>query len=295
MSVAPHLYPFEGKRLDVGGVGYHYLDQGSGDPVLMIHGNPTWSFYYRNLINTLSDRYRTIAPDHIGCGFSDKPADSQYDYTLSRRVADLDTLISHLNLKNNITLVLHDWGGMIGMAWASQNPERIKRIVLLNTAAFHLPTSKPFPWALWVCRNTWIGTGLVRGANAFASIAARVGVKRKPMPKDVKAGYLSPYDSWDNRIATLRFVQDIPLKPGDRGFDLISAVAESLPRFADLPILICWGMQDFVFDQYFLAEWERIWPKAQVHRFEDCGHYILEDASEEVLSLINTFLSENPL
>jgi haloalkane dehalogenase len=288
------LYPFSSHFLDLQGLRYHYLDEGQGDPVVMLHGNPTWSFYYRNLVAALRDRYRAIAPDHIGCGLSDKPDDAHYDYHFRRRADDLEALLDHLGLHENLTLVLHDWGGMIGMVYANRYPERIKRLVILNTAAFHLPAGKPFPWPLWICRNTPLGTVLVRGLNAFSAIAARVCCRRRPLSYELRRVYTAPYDSWRNRIATLRFVQDIPLRPGERGFDLVSEVQAGLDRFHDRPMLICWGLRDFVFDRHFLEEWERRFPNATVHRFDDAGHYILEDA-EEVVPLIRRFLDDHPL
>jgi cis-3-alkyl-4-acyloxetan-2-one decarboxylase len=283
-------YPFTGKWLDLDGLRYHYLDEGKGEPVVMVHGNPSWSFYYRNLVLALRDRFHCIVPDHMGCGFSDKPGDDLYDYTLSRRVDDLERLLEHLGIDANITLVLHDWGGMIGMAYAARHPERIKRLVILNTAAFHLPKEKPFPLALRICRDTLLGTFLVRGFNAFSLAASFVGCKRNPMPAELRQAYRLPYDSWQNRIATLRFVQDIPLEPGDRNYDLVSGVDKGLASFRSLPMLICWGEQDFVFDRYFLAQWERRFPAAEVHRYPDGGHYILEDMKEEVIPLIARFL-----
>lgn len=289
-SALEREYPFTGKTLDLNGIGYHYLDEGAGLPVVMIHGNPSWSFYYRNLIRALSGRYRCIVPDHIGCGFSDKPGDDRYDYTLPRRVDDLEQLLDRLGITERITLVLHDWGGMIGMAYAARHPERIERLVLLNTAAFPLPKSKRFPAALRICRDSWLGTLLVRGLNAFSVAASFVGCKRNPMSRELRRLYQLPYDSWQNRIATLRFVQDIPLLPGDRNFDLINEVAASLEQFRDLPKLICWGELDFVFDRHFLAEWMRRFPDAELHRFPDCGHYILEDARDEVVPLVGAFL-----
>jgi cis-3-alkyl-4-acyloxetan-2-one decarboxylase len=283
-------YPFTGQRLDLDGLSYHYLDEGAGEPVVMVHGNPSWSFYYRNLVLALRENYRCIVPDHIGCGFSDKPGDDRYDYTLSRRVDDLERLIDHLQLTGKITLVLHDWGGMIGMAYASRHPERIGRLVLLNTAAFHLPKEKKFPLGLKICRDTLLGTLLVRGFNAFSVGASVVGCKKNPMSTELMQAYRSPYDSWANRIATLRFVQDIPLAPGDRNYELVSEVAAGLHRFADLPMTIFWGELDFVFDPTFLAEWLRRFPKAEVHRYPDGGHYILEDMKEEVVPLIAEFM-----
>ncbi len=283
-------YPFTGKTLDLSGIAYHYLDEGNGTPVVMVHGNPSWSFYYRNLVLALRDRYRCIVPDHIGCGFSAKPGDNRYDYTLPRRVDDLEQLLDHLGITENITLVVHDWGGMIGMAYASRHPERIKRLVILNTGAFPLPTAKPLPLSLRICRDSWLGTLLVRGFNAFSLGAAMLGCKRNPMTPELQALYQLPYDSWANRIATLRFVQDIPLQPGDRNFDLITAVAASLEQFKALPMQIHWGLLDFVFDGHFLDEWQRRFPQAEIHRYPDCGHYILEDAKDEVVPLIVRFI-----
>jgi pimeloyl-ACP methyl ester carboxylesterase len=288
-------YPFSGKRLDLGGLSYHYLDEGEGPPVVMVHGNPSWSFYYRNLVLCLRDRYRCIAPDHIGCGFSDKPGDDRYDYTLSRRVDDLEQLLDTLEVTDNITLVVHDWGGMIGMAYAVRHPGRIKRLVVLNTGAFHLPKNKRFPLGLRICRDTPLGTLLVRGYNAFSVAASYVGCKRNPMSDTLRTLYQLPYDSWRNRIATLRFVQDIPLSPGDKSYDLVSSVAAGIGQFSDLPMLILWGELDFVFDRHFLAEWQERFPAAELHRYPDCGHYILEDAKEEVVPLISEFLDRtNP-
>src|SRR5262245_32773123 len=114
-----------GRDLDLNGLRYHYLDEGQGEPVVMVHGNPSWSYYYRNLVEKLSGSYRTVVPDHIGCGLSDKPDDSKYTYTFSQRVDDLETLLNHLGIDRNITLVVHDWGGMIGLTYAARHPERI--------------------------------------------------------------------------------------------------------------------------------------------------------------------------
>jgi haloalkane dehalogenase len=140
-------------------------------------------------------------------------------------------------------------------------------------------------------RDTPLGPLMVRGFNAFSRGASRVACTRKALSKEVRDGYCAPYDSWRDRIATLRFVQDIPLRPGERGYDVVSDTAERLDDFSDRPVLVCWGDKDFVFDHHFLEEWMRIYPDAEVHRFPDCGHYILEDASEEIIPLIRRFLT----
>ena len=287
------LFPFKRNYLERNGQKYHYLNEGTGEPVVMVHGNPSWSFYYRNLVTALSENYQCIVPDHIGCGLSDKPDDSDYQYTLETRIDDLEALLDALSINKNITLVVHDWGGMIGMGYAARYPERIKRLVILNTSAFHLPKSKKFPLALWICRNTPLGTLLVRGLNAFSSVASYIGVKRKPMVKDVREAYVAPFNSWKNRISTLRFIQDIPLFPKDKNYQLVSNIESSLAHFKKIPIIICWGLKDFVFDNHFLDIWKEKMPHAQVHEFADCGHYILEDASDQVIPLIETFMADN--
>lgn len=289
------LYPFTHHYLPLpGDVRMHYLDEGAGEPVVMVHGNPTWSFFYRGLVSGLREKYRAIVPDHIGCGLSDKPDDAHYDYVLGRRVDDLDALLDHLDLKRNLTLVLHDWGGLIGMAWACRRPERIGRLVILNTAAFRLPEGKALPWQLRVARLRPIAPLLVRGLNAFSRGAARF-CARRPLPRAVRGGYLAPYNSWSNRISILRFIEDIPLSPRDRSFGLLAQVEDGLRQFAAVPTLICWGMRDFVFDRDYLEGWRARFPRAEVHPFADAGHYLLEDEGGAVLALIRAFLQRYPL
>ena len=289
------LFPFKRNYLDRNGQKYHYVNEGQGSPVIMLHGNPSWSFYYRNLIATLKVNHQCIVPDHIGCGLSDKPDDIDYDYTLVKRIDDLEALLEHLNVTEDITLVVHDWGGMIGLGYAARYPDRIKRLVILNTGAFNLPESKPFPWALKACQNSILGAPLVRGLNAFSGIASYIGVKRKPMPKDIRQAYVMPFNNWKNRISTLRFVEDIPLKESDRNYQLINEIDENLKNLQHIPTIICWGLLDFIFDKHFLDVWKIKMPHAEIHEFEDCGHYILEDASEQVVPLIQDFLGNHPL
>ena len=286
-------YPFAPHWFDRGNWRMHYLDEGAGSPVVMVHGNPTWSFYYRNLVRALAPTHRCIVPDHVGCGRSDKPTLEQYPYTLKNRVDDLDALLENVGATSGVTLVLHDWGGMIGMAWAHRHPERVRRLVLLNTGAFFLPKSKPFPWPLWLGRNTSLGAWLILKHNAFCRVAAKVCVKRHPLPPAVREAFLAPYDSPAHRIAVLRFVQDIPLRPSDASYSLVQEVADGLHRFVDVPTLICWGAKDFVFDDHFLSEWKKRLPKAEVHRYADAGHYVLEDCVDEVVPLVREFVERS--
>lgn len=290
-GVSKELYPFDSHWHYTRGLKMHYLDEGprDGHPVMMLHGNPTWSFHFRNLVTALSDKYRCIVPDHIGCGYSDKPGDEDYDYRLASRIEDIESLVDSLKLNEPLTLIVHDWGGMIGMAWATQHPTEVERLVITNTAAFPLPLSKKMPATLKLARNTGVGALLVRAGNAFAQGAIRMAVT-KPMPKMVRQAYTAPYDSWQNRIATLRFVQDIPLGPDDVGFDILVNTAEHLHLFRESPCLIAWGEKDFVFDINFLDEWQKYLPDAEIVRYSDCGHYLLEDAGPELATRIRTFI-----
>ena len=285
------LYPFESQFLERPSGRLHYVDEGEGHPVLMVHGNPTWSFYYRNLIQTLRSTQRCIALDHLGCGLSDKPDLDTYDYRLDSRIEDLEALVEHAIPEGPLDLVVHDWGGAIGFGWATQFAHRIRRIVVMNTAAFPNPKQMRLPFTLWLIRNTPLGQLLVQGGNAFAVGATRMAVK-KPMPKSVKAGYVAPYDSWNNRLATYQFVKDIPLKPEDPGYGTLTRMADGLKQFSEIPTLVCWGGQDFVFDDDFLAAWQTYLPHAEVEYFPEAGHYVLEDESAAVCDRVQQFLGQ---
>lgn len=269
----------------------HYVDEGEGPVVVMVHGNPSWSFYYRNLIRELREDHRAIAVDHIGCGLSDKPDDKSYDFTLEERVADLTSLLDEIVPEGKVNLVLHDWGGMIGMTWAVRNHERVEKIVLLNTAAFPLPQSRgKLPFPVWLARDTKVGALLVDRFNAFSRGAIRFCVTEKMAP-EIAAGYEAPYKNREDRIATLRFVQDIPLSEEDRAFQIVKDTEESLHVFQDEQIMIGWGHKDFVFDDHFLARWKEIYPKATYKEYPDAGHYVLEDRRRDLPEEIHRFLT----
>jgi haloalkane dehalogenase len=296
IDLAPfrRLYPFASRYAEVDGLRMHYVDEGRGEPVVMVHGNPTWSFYFRRLIAGLSPDRRAIAPDHIGCGLSARPAAAEYGFRLQDRVADLENLLAQLGIDRRITLVLHDWGGMIGMAMAVRHPERIARLVLLNTAAFLKPAGKPLPLALRLVRHVpLLAVPAVLGLNLFARGAARTA-SAKGLAPAVRQGLLAPYRRRRHRLAILRFVQDIPLTPHDRSYDLAARTDRHLDRLAAKPVLICWGERDFVFDRDYLAEWRRRFPRAEVHCFPEAGHYVLEDVPERILELIAGFLERHP-
>ena len=290
-------YPFSPQRFQVRpGIEMSYLDEGprDGEVVVMLHGNPSWSYYWRKLVSGLSDRWRCIVPDHVGMGLSDKPGDEAYAYTLASRIEDLAALLDHLGIAGKVTLAVHDWGGMIGFGWALRDPSRVARLVILNTAAFPLPAEKPMPWQLRLGRDSRLGALAIRGVNAFSGAASFVGVETR-MPSDVRAAYVAPYDSWANRIATLRFVQDIPLGPDDRAWPIVEESGRRLHEFADRPALLAWGLRDFVFDAHFLRGFEQRLPNAESLIFDDAGHYVLEDRAAIIVPRVRDFLERHPI
>lgn len=290
------LFPYDAAYFrHANGLNQAYVDTGAGDPVLMVHGNPTWGFYYRHLVEALRGTHRCLVPDHLGMGRSDKPDDTQYDFSLQSRVDDLDALTEHWIRQRGVpdrrwTLVVHDWGGMIGFAWALRHPERIARILVLNTAAFTNPKGLAIPLPLKLGRDSKLGEWLILKFNAFAWGAARFGASRL-MSRDVRDAYTAPYDTPSHRLATLRFVEDIPLGPEDRSYALVRHTEQHLSQLADRPMMICWGMNDFVFDRAFYDEFAKRFPDADKHPFHDAGHLVLEDAHERIVPLLPAFMA----
>ena len=246
----------------------HYIDEGSGEPVVMLHGNPTWSFYYRHLIDALRDSYRVIVPDHIGCGLSDKPDDSRYDYTLASRVDDLERLLDHLGLDRELTLVLHDWGGMIGMALRGAAPGADRaagrqqhggvpqaRGEVVAAGAVDLPRLAAGRVAGPRAERLLPGDGLDRlQAAADAARAAR-----RPTSHPMTPGAIGSPSSASSRTS--------PCGPATAATSWSRGSQDRLHLLESVPMLIVWGMKDFVFDHHFLDEWVRRFPDAEVHRF----------------------------
>jgi haloalkane dehalogenase len=288
------LYPFESRWHEPGsGFGrIHYLDEGpldspNGNPpitLFFVHGNPTWSFHWRGLILALRDRYRCVAPDHIGCGLSDKP---KRWLTLGDHIENLSRLIESLQL-DRVTLVAQDWGGAIGLGAVLRLRERLERIVLFNTGAF---PPRYVPWRIRACRTPLIGRIAVQGANAFSRAALRMTLARRSrLEPAVAAGYLAPYDSWDNRRAVYGFVRDIPIRACGDTWNTLASMERQLPSLAGRPALLIWGMRDWCFRPDCLERFIEAWPQAEVHRLADVGHWVVEDAPDESLAIIARFL-----
>lgn len=276
-------YPFQPRFVEIDGHRLAYLDEGEGPVLVMLHGNPSWSYLYRNLVQQLRGRFRCIVPDHLGCGFSDKP--QQASYTLAMHIDNLEKLLEHLQVER-VVLILHDWGGAIGMGWAARHGQQVAGIVACNTAAF---ASSRMPLRIAMCRWPLFGPLALRGANAFARAATSMAVTKKMRP-EVARSFLAPYDSWANRIAQLRFVQDIPMDASHPSWHTLTGIEAALPQFTNKPMLLCWGGADFCFDRHFYDQWRERFPQAEAYFFPHAGHYLFEDALPEITPRISTFL-----
>jgi cis-3-alkyl-4-acyloxetan-2-one decarboxylase len=279
------LYPFDSRHAALAcGHRMHHIDEGTGSPLLMVHGNPTWSFYYRDLVLGLRDRWRCVAPDHIGCGLSDKPA--HWSYSISAHVDNLCDLIEQLDLRD-ITLVAHDWGGAIGYLAALRLPGRFTRFVVFNSAVFLLP----LPRLLTALRIPLYGAVAVRGFNGMVRTGFRLATAQ-PARFDaaVREGYLAPYNSWSNRIALLRFIEEIPLERRHPNRALLHELEQQLPTLTQRPHLVVWGLQDRVFHRGYLERWRMHVPHAEVHEYDDASHWVVDDAAERIVPLMRAFL-----
>jgi haloalkane dehalogenase len=237
----------------------------------------------------LRERYRVVAIDHLGCGLSDKPQD--WPYRLGGHVANLRALIERLDLKN-ITLLAQDWGGAIGLGAAVAEPQRFSRFVLFNTGAFH---GGRMPVRIGVCRMPVLGPLAVRGGNAFARAALHMTMRHpERLTPEIRAGILAPYGNWRDRVAIQRFVEDIPLAPSHPSYETLSAIEQGLPSLAGRPAQLIWGMRDWCFTPWFLDRFEQIFPQAEVHRLADAGHWVVEDAHEQIVPMVTQFLAKHP-
>ncbi len=288
LSEISDIYPFKSNYHIVKGYKYHYIDEGKGAPILMVHGNPTWSFFYRRLIQEFSKTNRVIVPDHLGCGLSDKPQD--FEYRLETHIENLESLVVSLKV-DCITLVVHDWGGAIGMGFAVRHPHRIKSLVILNSGAFSMDN---MPWPIAMCRVPWLGEFMVRNLNAFVRGALRFAVRNK-LPANVARGFMLPYDSYDNRVAVMRFIQDIPMSVNDISYEVLLEIEHGLWMFRELPVCLIWGMKDWCFNVQFLRKWRMYYPQADVYPLDEAGHYLLEDAGDKVIDSMRLFFKKNNL
>jgi haloalkane dehalogenase len=277
-------YPFEPHTFEVPAGRLHYVDEGNGQVIVMVHGNPTWSFLYRHLIKRLRPEYRCVAMDHLGFGLSDKPRD--WSYLPSDHAANLTALIDGLGLKD-ITLVVQDWGGPIGLSYAVAHPENVARLIILNT------------WA-WPVNRDWyyiafsgfmggpIGRMLIRRNNFFAKSVMRqaFGDKRKLTPA-AHEHYLRALGTPEDRKGCYVFPRQIV-----KATPWLSQLWGNIAVLTGKPTLIVWGMKDIAFREKELKRWESTFPKAQSVRLSSVGHYVQEEAPAELAGSVVAFLKE---
>lgn len=270
--------PFARSDHAVDGVRLSVVDEGAGAPVLFVHGNPTWSYVWRNLMRPAREAgLRVVAPDHAGFGASDKPRDPGY-YTLERHVANLRALVRALDLRD-ATLVLHDWGGPIGMGLAVEEPDRIARICVCNTLAFAPSEKRPLTkWHAWLSSPWGFRAGV--WLNAVERSAMKLGVVRE-LPREVRAAYDWPMRDRGGRVAAARFVQMVPDGPDHPSATVLRRYQSEYPKLAAKPMLVLWADKDRVMRKRFAELWLRDFPHAEVlHVAPEAGHYWQEDAPE---------------
>ncbi|MFI1199979.1 alpha/beta fold hydrolase [Streptomyces sp. NPDC020883] len=297
--IVPHRllpgYPAPDDWWRVPATGQHYLDAGAGAPVLLLHGNPSWSYVWRRLLPVLSPHVRCLAPDLPGLGLSPRPVPPPSNADrYAAQLAFLDSLFTHLVDHRRIpprgwTFVMHDWGGPLGIAWALRNPGVVDRLVVLNTIGFRWPPGYRLPLSLRSIRGVAAVAALAHLTNAFPRAAVRAGVVHR-LRVEVRRAYLLPYAHRRDRGAVVEFVRSIP-RDDDPAWRLLEP-PEGRSRLDRLPVFVGWGMRDPVFTPLVLDEWTRRFPQARVHRYADAGHYVMEDAADELGRDIRDFLLE---
>jgi pimeloyl-ACP methyl ester carboxylesterase len=280
-------FPFEPHFHDAAGSRLHYVDEGPPDaaPLLFLHGNPTWSYYWRHAIGHLAERgHRCVAFDHMGFGRSDKPPHLAA-YSLRRHLDNALSLIDALDL-HDVTLVAHDWGGPIGAGALLERPGRLRRLVLMNTWAWELPSFLP-PF-LREFRAEGLGEILALGGNLFVE-SMPGGMARRDHDPAMMAAYRAPFPDYWSRAGALAFQREIPLTERDRSAPLMSSIHDGLAAL-DCPVLLVWGMRDPVFQPVFLEQWRELFPQAETVELEDASHFLMEDRPAEVTAAIERFL-----
>jgi cis-3-alkyl-4-acyloxetan-2-one decarboxylase len=276
--------------VETDGVRLHVVDEGSGEPVVLLHGNPTSSHLWRNFVPPLVEAgYRAVAPDQLGFGGSDKPSDWRA-YSCERHVGHFGAVVDELEL-DGITLVLHDWGGPIALAWATEHPARVRRLVLLNTVAWPPPLGRTPSLGYRLLGAPLVGDVLVRGANVVVRYALLRGLVSRPIPEEDRAGYVRAQPTWASRAGILAAIRhSLEVVRGGPSRDLLERVGGRLQRLADKPVLIVWGMRDPILKPSLLRRWRERFPHAEVHELADASHFLQEDAHERIVPLLLQFL-----
>ncbi len=280
---APRFFEHEGVRL-------HYADEGLGEPIVMLHGNPTWGYLYRKFIAALSQTNRCVVPDHMGFGKSEKPLNKPY--TLAQHIENFTALVLRLDLRD-ATLVMQDWGGPIGLGFAVAHPDRIKRLVILNTWAFRIPGGARLHPLLELFRQPQVGEALVQGLNLFVEGFLPAGVYHKERIDTIMPAYRAPFPDWNSRVGVLAFPRDIPVGDDHPSTPTMGRIQDNLAQL-QVPTMIIWAMHDPAIPPPLIDAWKNVYPHAEVHRLETASHYLQEDEPEQIVALLQDFLRRNP-
>ncbi len=290
-------WPYAPKWFDTPEGRLHYIDEGPRDgvPIVMVHGNPTWSYLYRRFIAAVTAQgFRAIAMDHLGFGRSDKP-DRVGDYAIPKHADRCEALLESLDLTGAI-IVVQDWGGPIGLTWAARHPDRLAGLFILNTF-FQRPVAKvPLPAILKAFRTPVVGELMVKGAHAFVKqFLFKAGLYDPTRLSDIdRAAYLAPHPDWASRTGILAFPRQIPAGPEGPISDFIAVEGARLAAgFADKPVRIVWPMNDVAFKPATLdTMWMPSFPHADVTRVEAAGHFIQEDAPDIAIPALLAFIEQ---
>lgn len=283
-------WPYAPKFFEHDGVELHYVDVGDGEPIVLLHGNPTWGYLYRNFIPPLSSTNRCVVPDHMGFGRSAKPIDRPY--TLAKHIENFTALVGELGLRD-ITLVMQDWGGPIGLGYAIEHVASVKRLVILNTWAFLIADGMRLAPLLELFRQPQIGEAMVQGLNLFVEGFLPTGVHRKEKLDSFMPAYRAPFPDWNSRIGTLAFPRDIPVGNDHPSSHMMRRIQDNLRRI-EVPTAIIWGMQDPAIPPPVIEAWKSFFPHAEEHHIETASHFLQEDEPDQTVALIQKFLRKHP-
>ncbi|WP_017733524.1 alpha/beta fold hydrolase [Nafulsella turpanensis] len=277
-------YPFTSHYFSTNEGRMHYIDEGKGDPIVFIHGTPSWSFLYRHLIKKFSATHRCLAIDHLGFGLSDKPA--QADYRPQAHARRLEQWLQQLELKD-ITLVVHDFGGPIGLSYALRHPEKIARVVIANSWLWSLEHEASFRKADKML-NSWLGKFLYLQVNLSPKVLFKEGIAKKDkFSKDIHRHYIKVFPSSSSRHALYQIA--LSLLGASSWYQELK---QQLPRLKEKPVLLLWGMKDKYFNPTFLERWQQLLADPKTVYLQDAGHFIQEDAAEQIEAAIATFVQK---
>jgi acyl-CoA synthetase (AMP-forming)/AMP-acid ligase II/pimeloyl-ACP methyl ester carboxylesterase len=260
----------------------HYLDEGSGPVILCLHGNPTWSFFFRNVIRDLKDSFRVIAPDMLGCGLSDRTPGVKF--RAIDRINHMNEFVHALGLKK-FSVLMHDWGGPLGTGMILNNLEKVDRVIYLNTT---LTETESLPGFIRLAAAKVVGKFLTRHTASFIKTMIKWGAAKKLTP-DVSDMYLFPYTTRPRRDAIWDFVADIPFDSDHPTYNVMMELASGLPKIAEKPVKIIWGLKDPCFHREMLSKVAAHFPKGEILEIPDASHLVLDDAPTVAIPAIREF------